>query len=198
MGAALVEGGCACLRPAPGRRTFMIKPEWAGFMIAGSFGRYLAQTARDHGSGAGRGPGGAAAGVGVTTEVPGPGRPAATPREPHPWIINCGPLGGPLARGGLVGGFPSDVLVTDTGENAGRDQREVLLTEPAVSSRTAPDRGRAAAGRPRARPDGGAGVAPVAAGHPAGARAACKPGPAFARGLRPAMTQSAGDRSGAP
>jgi hypothetical protein len=33
----------------------MIKPEWAGFMIAGSFGRYLAQTARDHGSGVGSG-----------------------------------------------------------------------------------------------------------------------------------------------
>jgi hypothetical protein len=62
MGAALVEGGCACLRPAPGRRTFMIKPEWAGFMIAGSFGRYLAQTARDHGSGVGSGAESAAAG----------------------------------------------------------------------------------------------------------------------------------------
>src|SRR5580658_10136664 len=61
----------------PGR--WNIDPAIMGHnMIAGSFGRYLAQTARDHGNGVGPGAESAAAGAGATTEVPGPGRPAVT------------------------------------------------------------------------------------------------------------------------
>jgi hypothetical protein len=60
---------------------------WAGFMIAGSLGPYAVVSARDHGNGAGQGAESAAAGAGATTEVPGPGRRAVTPREPHPRAI---------------------------------------------------------------------------------------------------------------